>query len=83
MSKCNVFLIYRKIVNRVSENMFFVNRVHNKPLMWSKIILKETLLQQNLEVIFENLIDPRSIYLENSLTEDEINIFKQNLLELT
>lgn len=73
--------MHRKIVNRVSENMFFVNRVHNKPLMWSKIILKETLLQQNLETIFENLIDPRSIYLEKSLTEEEINIFKQNLLE--
>lgn len=41
----------------------------NKPVLWSKIILNDSDYMQNIGRIFQQLIDPRLIYLDEKLSD--------------
>jgi 3-methyladenine DNA glycosylase AlkC len=48
-----------------------------KPLLWSKIILKDSKFNSNVNEIFDKMIDPRLIYLDKNLTEENISECKK------
>lgn len=41
----------------------------NKPMMWARIVLKESDYYKDIYKIFQQLIDPRLIYIDEKLTD--------------
>lgn len=56
--------------------MYHANTPLTKPRLWQKIVLQESGDYSDLYEIFNELIDPRMIFLDKCLKDDEIQICK-------
>lgn len=55
--------------------MFLVDEPRSKPLMWSKILLTDTNFFKNSNQLFEKIIDPRLIYVDQNIGFEEFQKF--------
>ena len=59
-----------------------VDEPRSKPLLWSKLILRDTGFLQNTSELYESLIDPRLIYVDEQLKGNEFQSFVDHLVSL-
>jgi hypothetical protein len=57
---------------KLRQNMSFANTATNKPMMWSRIILRESGIYNDYQQILNNLIDPKLIYFSETITVPQI-----------
>ena len=50
-----------------------VDTPRSKPLLWSKIILSDTNFYKNSHSLFDNIIDPRLVYVDEDLGYEEFH----------
>jgi len=59
----------KDIVDAIDKQLYFIDTPCNKPLMWSRIIIKDSDFFSKMFNIFSKLIDPRLIFIESRLNE--------------
>lgn len=58
-------------MEKLDESLFMHDEPVSKPILWSKTILQSTGFVKNSTAVFESLIDPRLIYIDEGLTSEE------------
>lgn len=59
-------------MDNINDQLFYLDKESVKPALWSKIIYDSDIYQKQIFQIFSSLLDPRMIFLDNSLTLEEI-----------
>ena len=65
-------------MDNINDQLFYLDKESVKPALWSKIIYDSDAYQKQIFQIFSGLLDPRMIFIDNTLTLDEVkqcNIF--------
>ncbi|EGR32424.1 hypothetical protein IMG5_083590 [Ichthyophthirius multifiliis] len=70
----------QKILDSVRQEMYSMDMKSQKPLLWAKIVAEDSQYKGNIEKLFQQLIDPRLIYLDNKLKNKQINQFVKTLI---
>lgn len=58
-----------QLLGELQKKVAFANTPANKPLLWSRIALKQSGVYRDYQRILEALIDPRLIYFDAALTQ--------------
>jgi hypothetical protein len=72
-----------ELLGQLQKKVSFANTPANKPLMWSRIALKQSGLYKDYQRILEDLIDPRLIYFDSALTQGQIDECTNRVMELS
>lgn len=62
----------------ISNELFYFDKEGVKPMIWNRVILNETIKENNLNKIYDELIDPRLIYIDKDLSFDQVEICNIN-----
>lgn len=66
-------------MENIKDQLYYLDRESVKPALWSQIIYNDDVYQKQILKIFEVLLDPRMIYVDQDLKYEEI---KQCILYL-
>ncbi|EAS01049.2 hypothetical protein TTHERM_00316020 (macronuclear) [Tetrahymena thermophila SB210] len=72
---------YLKTIERIREEMYDMDKPSQKPLLWAKILADDTGYLINTEQLFSDLIDPRLIFIDETLNKQEIDQFMSTLIQ--
>ena len=56
------------LAHNLKKLISFADTATNKPMMWSRLAMKEAGVYKDFQDILDNLIDPRLIYFDEHLT---------------
>ena len=59
--------------HNLKKSISFADTSTNKPMMWSRLAMKQSGLYKNYQDILDNLIDPRLIYFDEKLQTPQID----------
>jgi len=57
-------------MGELQRKVYFANTPANKPLLWSRLAMKESGIYRDYQQVLDNLIDPKLIYFNESLNAD-------------
>jgi hypothetical protein len=60
-------------MSELQQKVYFANTPANKPLLWSRIAMKESGVYRDYQDILDALLDPKLIYFNDALTNDQID----------
>ena len=61
------------LAHKLKKNISFADTSTNKPMMWSRLAMNKAGIYKDYQEILDNLIDPRLIYFDKSLTMTQID----------
>jgi hypothetical protein len=64
------------LMGELQQKVFFANTPANKPLMWSRLAMKESGVYRDYQQVLDNLLDPKLIYFAEDLNAEEIETCK-------
>lgn len=74
-------------MGELQQKVYFANTPANKPLMWSRLAMKESGVYRDYQEILDSLLDPKLIYFAEDLKAEDIetctatvNVVKRTLL---
>lgn len=60
----------------INDQLFYLDKEAVKPILWSKIIFNDDNYNKQIYKIFDALLDPRMIFIDKTLTYEEIKLCK-------
>ena len=70
------------MLNTISNELYYFDKEGVKPMLWSKILMRDTIENNNLIKFYDEIIDPRMIYLDKNLKIHQIEICKKKSLKI-